>query len=215
MAVRKTRTPTRGTKIDFMKATNNIGKPVATVAGFALGKYALKRLSKSQAVTGLMGTEMKDYIVPAAVTMGGLVGTQFTRNEYFRLGLMGAAGAGVEAMVKKATGKTILQGLEGLVGDEDYDVEDAELLALNPITQELPAADIDIEREIQQSVSGVEDFSMSDEPIGTTADDYAMSDDPMGTADYPDDDIEEVGKVSITQPDSMDYDIFSGDMMES
>jgi hypothetical protein len=211
MAVRKTsrRAPTRGAKIDFMKATNNIGKPVATVAGFALGKYALKKLSKSQAVSGLMGTEMKDYIVPAAVTMGGLVGTQFTKNEYFKLGLVGAAGAGVEAMVKKATGKTILQGLEGIIGDES---DDTELLALNPITQELPAADIDIESEIQQSISGAEDFSMSDEPIGTTASDYAMSDEPVGTTNYPDD---EVGKVSIIEPDSMDYDIFSGDMMES
>ena len=192
MAVQKTstRTPTRGTKIDFMKATNNIGKPIAAVAGFAVGKFALKRLSKNQTVAGLMGTEMKDYIVPVAVTMGGLVGTQFTKNEYIKLGLVGAAGAGVEAMVKKATGKTILQGLEGLVGDEDYESDDTELLALNPMTQELPAADIDIEREIQQSVSGVEDFSMSDEPIGTTADDYAMSDDPIGTTDYSDDDDE-------------------------
>jgi hypothetical protein len=44
-----------------------------------------------------------------------------------------------------------------------------------------------------------------------------MSDDPMGTTDYSDDDDEpeEVGKVSIIEPDSMDYDIFSGDMMES
>ncbi len=214
MAVRKTsrRAPVRGAKIDFMKATNNLGKPVATVAGFALGKYALKKLSKSQAVTGLMGTEMKDYIVPAAVTMGGLVGTQFTKNEYIRLGLVGAAGAGVEAMVKKATGKTILQGLEGIIGDES---DDAEILSLNPITQGLPAADIDIEREIQQSVSGAADFSMSDEPVGTTADDYSMSDEPVGTTDYSDDETQEVGKVSVTQPDSMDYDIFSGDMMES
>ena len=130
MAVRKktSRTPTtsaRATKIDFMKATNNIGKPVAAIAGFAVGKYALKKLSKSQAVTGLMGTDMKDYILPAAVTMGGLIGTQFTKNEYIQLGLVGAAGAGVEAIIKKATGKTILQGLEGLIGDEETpDFED-------------------------------------------------------------------------------------------
>jgi len=174
MAVRKktSRTPTttRATKIDFMKATNNIGKPVAAVAGFAVGKFALKKLSKSPTVTGLMGTDMKDYLVPAAVTMGGLIGTQFTKNPYIQLGLVGAAGAGVEAIVKKATGKTILQGLEGLIGDEDaYD--DSEMLALSPITQSLPAADIDIEREIQRSVSGVEDFSMSDEPMGSAAHD--------------------------------------------
>jgi hypothetical protein len=215
MAVRKktSRTPTtRATKIDFMKATNNIGKPVAAVAGFAVGKFALKKLSKSPTVTGLMGTDMKDYLVPAAVTMGGLIGTQFTRNPYIQLGLVGAAGAGVEAIVKKATGKTILQGLEGLIGEEDtYD--DSEMLALSPITQSLPAADIDIEREIQRSVSGAEDFSMSDEPMGNTAHDYSMSDEPIGNSDYSDD--EEVGTVSKLNPDSMDFDIFSGDMMES
>lgn len=219
MAVRKktSRTPTtsaRATKIDFMKATNNIGKPVAAIAGFAVGKYALKKLSKSQTVTGLMGTDMKDYILPAAVTMGGLIGTQFTKNEYIQLGLVGAAGAGVEAIIKKATGKTILQGLEGLIGDEESpDFEDMSgLRALNPVTQALPAADIDIEREIQRSVSGAADFSMSDEPIGNITTDYSMSDDPIGNMDYSDD---VVGSLAKINPDSMDFDIFSGDMMES
>ena len=197
-----------------MKATNNIGKPIAAVAGFAVGKFALKKLSKSQTVTGLMGTDMKDYIVPAAVTMGGLIGTQFTKNEYIKLGLVGAAGAGVEAIIKKATGKTLLQGLEGLIGDDessDYDDING-LRALNPITQSLPAADIDIEREIQRSVSGAADFSMSDEPIGNITTDYSMSDDPIGTTDYSD---EVVGSLAKINPDSMDFDIFSGDMMES
>ena len=216
MAIKKTstRTPTRGMKIDFMKATNNIGKPIAAVAGFAVGKYALKRLSKSEAVTGLIGVEMKDYLVPVAVTMGGLIATQMTKNQYIQLGLVGAAGAGVEAMIKKATGKTILQGLEGLIGNEYY--EDAEILAINPITQELPAADIDIEREIQESMSGASDFSMSDEPIGSTATDYAMSDDPIGSTDNNyEEEAYEVDKITGIEPDSMDYDIFSGDMMES
>lgn len=211
MAVKKTstRTPTRSTetKIDFMKATNQIGKPIAAVAGFAVGKYALKKLTKSETVTGLMGTDMKEYLIPAAVTMGGLVGTQFTKNKYLQIGLVGAAGAGVEAMVKKATGKTILQGLEGIMGDEE-----PELMALNPVTQALPAADIDIEREIQRSISGAADFSMSDEPIGNITD-YSMSDEPVGRTNYTDD--EEVGKIKDIDPDSMDYDIFSGDMMES
>ncbi|MCW3805680.1 hypothetical protein [Plebeiibacterium marinum] len=220
MAVKKSTSSTprrtsRGTKIDFMKATNNIGKPIAAVAGFAVGKYALKKLEKSQTVSGLLGNEMKTYIVPAAVTMGGLVGTQFTKNEYVKLGLVGAAGAGVESIIKKATGKTILQGLEGIIGDEDYsDVDEMDgLRALNPITQALPAADIDIEREIQASVSGAaSDYSMSDDPIGSAANDYAMSDEPIGSSD---DDDEPVGKIQNLDPDSMDYDIFSGDMMAS
>jgi hypothetical protein len=222
MAVKKTdsstnRKSTTGTKIDFMKATNNIGKPIAAVAGFAVGKYALKKLEKSETVSGLLGNDMKGYLVPAAVTMGGLIATQFTKNEYVVMGLYGAAGAGVEAMVKKATGKTILQGLEGIIGDDDssdYDEMDG-LRALNPVIQALPAADIDIEREIQASVSGAAtDYSMSDEPIGSAATDYSMSDEPIGNSDYPDDE-EEIGKIKSLDPDSMDYDIFSGDMMES
>ncbi len=217
MAVKRTTSGggTRATKIDFMKATNNIGKPIAAVAGFAVGKYALKKLEKSQTVSGLLGNDMKTYIVPAAVTMGGLIGTQFTKNEYVKLGLVGAAGAGVESIIKKATGKTILQGLEGIIGDEeDYDEMDG-LQALNPVTQALPAADIDIEREIEASVSGAaSDFSMSDDPIGNAAADYAMSDDPIGASNYSDDD-EPVGKIKEIDPDSMDFDVFAGDMMAS
>jgi len=220
MAVKKTTSQTRArtrstsTKIDFMKATNNIGKPIAAVAGFAVGKYALKKLEKSPTVSGLLGSDMKTYIVPAAVTMGGLVATQFTKNEYVKIGLVGAAGAGVESIVKKATGKTILQGLEGLMGDEYTDYEEIDgLQALNPVTQALPAADIDIEREIQASVSGAaSDYSMSDEPMGSAAKDFSMSDEPIGSDD---DEEEAVGKITNLDPDSMDYDIFSGDMMES
>ena len=219
MAVKKSTSGggTRATKIDFMKATNNIGKPIAAVAGFAVGKYALKKLEKSQTVSGLLGNDMKTYIVPAAVTMGGLIGTQFTKNEYVKLGLVGAAGAGVESIIKKATGKTILQGLEGIIGDEDYnDVDEMDgLRALNPITQALPAADIDIEREIQASVSGAaSDLYMGDDPIGNAASDYSMSDEPIGSSDY-DEDEDEVGKIQNLDPDTMDYDIFSGDMMAS
>jgi len=214
MAVKKTTSGGRSTatKIDFMKATNDIGKPIAAVMGFGGGKYILNKVMKSPTVSGLLGNDMKGYVAPAALALGALVGQQFTKNDYVKMGLYGAAGAGVEAMVKKATGKTILQGLEGIIGDEN---DDTELLALNPVTQELPAADIDIEREIQRSVSGADDFSMSDEPIGSAANDYAMSDEPIGRTDYPDEVNKEVGKINSIDPDSMDYDIFSGDMMES
>jgi len=216
MAVKRTTSSSSGTKIDFMKATNNIGKPIAAVAGFAVGKYALNKLEKSATVKGLLGSDMKSYLVPAAVTMGGLVGQQFTKNEYIKMGLYGLAGAGVEATIKKATGKTLLQGLTGLMGEEDIidvDYEDVSgLQALNPMTQALPAADIDIEREIEASVAGAaSDFSMSDDPIGDAATDYAMSDEPIGNSD----DDEPVGKIREIDPDSMDVDVFAGDMMAS
>lgn len=220
MAVKNStsRSSSRGTKIDFMKATNNIGKPIAAVAGFAVGKYALKKLEKSETVSGLLGNDMKGYVVPAAVTMAGLVGQQFTKNEYLKMGLYGVAGSGVESIIKKSTGKTILQGLEGILGDDesydDYDIQGLE--ALDPVTQALPAADIDIEREIEASVSGAaNDFSMSDDPIGNTVEDFSMSDDPVGSTDYSDDDEPEIGKIKDVDPDSMDFDVFAGDMMAS
>lgn len=218
MAVKKTRTPTKPseTKIDFMKAANDIYKPIAAVAGIVVGKYVVKKLQQSPTVSGLMGPDLKGYIIPATVTIGGLIGGQvFKKNKYAQLAMIGIAGAGVGTMYEKATGKTILQGLEGIMGDEETE-ENTKMLALNPITQELPSADIDIEREIQRSISGAADFSMSDEPIGNAARDYAMSDEPIGRTNYPDNKVnEEVGKINNIDPDSMDYDIFSGDMMES
>ncbi len=209
MAIKRSRsraTPrtSRAKQIDFMKAVDNIGKPIAAVAGFAVGKFALKKLQKNS--TSGASSELKDYIVPAAVAMGGLVGTQFSKNPYVQIGLVGAAGAGVEAMIQKATGKTLLQGLEGIVGDvEDIDYEEIPMASLPAsVTQSLPAADIDIEREIQRaSVAGTaEDFSMSDDPIGTTIEDYSMSDDIME------------GLPQGVAPDSTDYDVFAGDMLE-
>ena len=216
MAVRKALSSTRrrsstGTKIDFMKATNNIGKPIAAVAGFAVGKYALKKLEKSPTVSGLLGGDMKGYIVPAVVTMGGLVGRQFTKNEYIQLGLVGAAGAGVESIVKKATGKSLLQGIEGLMGEEFSDYEDVSTMrALNPTTQALPAADLDIERAVRSSISGAQ-VAISDVPVGSATPDYAMSDEPFEGNDY----SASVGFIKEVDPDSMDFDVFAGDMMAS
>ncbi|WP_282039327.1 hypothetical protein [Saccharicrinis aurantiacus] len=223
MAVKKTtsRGRSRATKIDFMKATNDIGKPIAAVMGFGSGKYVLNKIMKSPTVSGLLGTDMKGYVAPAALALAALVGQQFTKNDYIKIGLYGAAGAGVESVIKKATGKTILQGLSGLLGDEvddvvDVDYEDVSgLQALNPVTQALPAADIDIEREIEASVSGAaSDFSMSDDPIGNAVEDYGMSDEPMGKSSYSGQD-EPVGKIQNIDPDSMDVDVFAGDMMAS
>ncbi len=218
MAVKKrTYNTSRGKKIDFMKTSNDIGKPIAIVCGVAGGKYIIKKLQGSEAVSGLLGTDIKTYLIPATTIFAGLIGTQFTKNELIKMGLYGVAGAGVESIIKKATGKSLLAGLAGIFGDniEDIDYEEVGTLrALNPVTQALPAADIDIEREIQNSVSGAAtDFSMSDDPMGSAASDFSMSDDPMGNTGY--DTYEEIGKIKNLDPDSMDYDIFSGDMMES
>lgn len=207
MAVKINRRNT--SQIDFMKATKEIGKPVAALGGFALGKLALNQLQKSETVSGLLGTEWKNYLVPAIVTGAGLVGLgvkSIRQNTYLQLGMIGFSGAGVEAIIKKATGKTILQGLEGLIG---VDGDSSEIKSLIPSMQRLPAADIDIEREIQASVSGAAtDFSMSDEPIGSAASDFSMSDD----IDYG---VSSITGIKNIDPDSMDLDIFSGDMMES
>ncbi len=205
MAIRKRRSTSStrtSSQIDFMKAAGDIGKPLAAVAGFAVGKLALKKLSKNQAVKGLMGVEVKELFIPAIVGLGGLVGTQFTNNPHLRLGLIGVAGAGVEDAIKKLTGKTMLSGLEGLMGDEETEETDYyEIASLPDATQSLPAADIDIEQEIQASMSGAaEDFSMSDEPIGNTAEDFSMSDEP-------------IGKTIEAEYEVLDTDPFAGDML--
>jgi len=61
-------------------------------------------------------------------------------------------------------------------------------------------------------IKEIDFVSMSDDPMGNAASDYAMSDEPIGSSD---DDDEPVGKIQNLDPDSMDYDIFSGDMMAS
>jgi hypothetical protein len=183
MAVKQTTTrrTAKGTKIDFMKAVNNVGQPMAAVGGFALGKIALKKLSGSGAVSGLMGTETKEYVLPAAVALGGLVGTQFTKNPYVTTGLIGVSGAGLEAIVKKATGKTVLSGLEGLMG------EGSEQMAIPGHHVEIPAADLDIEEAVREAaayqgapVEGAGDLSLSDEPV-SGASDFSLSDEPVGS----------------------------------
>ena len=197
MAVRKS----KDAKINFMLAVNNMGQPLAVVAGFAVGKYALKKLSKSQTVSGLVGIEAKELFVPALVGIGGLVGMQFTDNQYIKIALVGAAGAGVDATITKLTGKNMLAGLEGLLGEDENEVE--EIAALSIATQELPSADIDIEQEIQRSMQGASDFSMSDEPIGD-ASDFSMSDEPI-------EGNENKEEISDSQEDT---DPFAGDMMD-
>lgn len=213
MAVRKTKnTPSpKDTKIDFMKAVNNIGQPLAILVGFAVGKVAINKLEKSQAVDGLMGPDFKGYIIPGVVTGGGLIGMQLTKNPYIKMGLASFAGAGVAAGVKRMSGKDMMAGLEGSEGDKPNQ--------LPAYTQQLPSADIDIEAEIQNAVDGVEDFSMSDDPMAGV-EDYSMSDDPIGKTSeqtYPEDDYDGyvAGDIDRIEPEKIneDADLFAGDMM--
>lgn len=221
MAISKTsnKSTTQGTKVDFMKGVNNLGMPLAAVTGFAIGKIALKKLDKTPAVNGLMGPDMKGLIIPAAVTLGGVIaGTQFfKKNQLISLGMIGIAGAGVEAGIKKLTGKTMLAGLEGLMGTPESNDEE---ITIPPHFQQLPAADVDVENAIQRAINGASDFSMSDEPVGSAAD-FSMSDEPMGKvnpqASYPYHEVDEleVSGNSDTESEkiSEDADLFAGDMM--
>jgi len=199
------RSRSTGTKIDFMKAAGHIGFSAAAIAGVAVGNLVVKKLSKSNTVSGLVGLELKEYIAPASVTVLSLIGIQFTNNPYMKTGLTASAGAGLGIAIEKLTGKSLTKSISGLFGDDGH-----EYLALDPaITQTLPAVDLDIEQEVQRSISGVEDFSMSDEPIGATTIPSNMASQAYVVAPY-----EEVGNP-VVSPDSMDFDIFSGDMMES
>ena len=86
--------------------------------------------------------------------MGGLIGTQFTKKRICKVGLSRCSRLQVlNPSSRKPQVKTILQGLEGIIGDERITamwMKWTDYKLLNPITQALPAADIDIEREIQK-----------------------------------------------------------------
>ena len=203
-------------QVSFMtNVVQNLDKPIAAVVGFAVGKFAIKKLEKNQAVGGLSGdTDLKKYLIPAAVTVGGAYLTykcqkspKWRKHAFWGIGAIGVAGAGVEALIKKSTGKSLMAGIEGLLGEED--AIEPDYTVLSPAVQELPAADIDIEEAIQQSVSGASDFSMSDEPVAG-ASDFSMSDEPVGGAKSNHQPIETEQDNELTE----ETDPFAGDMLE-
>jgi hypothetical protein len=202
MAIRKTRTRrsrAQSQKLDVMKSVNHLGDPVSALAGYVAGKYALKKISNSQAVSGLLGPEIKELILPLVSTLGSVSAMYATSNKYLKTGFLGAAAACVEEAITKFTGKPLLSGIQGLLGEEE-----SMPARLTVPTNELPAASIDIEGEVQQSVRGASDFSMSDEPVGN-AGDFSMSDEPVGYA-----------KTAYAKAEIMpgeDADLFAGDML--
>ena len=205
MAVKKrtSRANSRSKKIDFMKAVSGLGEPASLIGGVVIGKKLIAKLTKSQAVSGLLGVETSKYLVPVTVAVGGMAIRQMISNPFAKTLMIGVSGAGVEKTIEVATGKTLLGTLGGLLGDSDeYDYN--QIASLNPNVQMLPPADIDIEQEIEDSVSGVyEDMSMNDEPVGETDsddidnsvedafedsvsgvyEDMSMNDEPVGEAD--------------------------------
>ncbi|BDD00730.1 hypothetical protein [Persicobacter psychrovividus] len=188
-------------QIDFMKAAEDVGKPLSLVIGLVGGKYLLKSLNKSTTVKGLAGTDFKEMLVPGIVTIGGLVGTQMASNEYLKLGLLGVSGAGMEEGYKKMTGKSLLQGLEGILGEVEED--EPITIPLNANPGALPAANLDIEaimesdamRALPTGQSGTPSYHYDDE-----TDEYVSG---VGASNLPD------GVV----PDATDMDVFAGDML--
>jgi hypothetical protein len=146
-----------------------------------------------------MGTELKELLLPLISTLGSISLMRATSNKYLKTGLLGSAAAGVGEVFTKLTGKELLSGLESLLGEQE-----SEPLTIDVPATQLPAASIDVEREVQQSVQGASDFSMSDEPVGN-ASNFSMSDEPVGYSG---------GNLANTEKmKGENADIFAGDML--
>ncbi len=184
-----------------MKAAEDVGKPLSLVIGLVGGKYLIKTLNNTSTVKGLGQADIKEMLVPGIVTIGGLVGTQMASNEYLKLGLLGVSGAGMEEGYKKVTGKSLLQGLEGILGEVEED--EPITIPLNANPGALPAANLDIEaimesdamRALPTGQSGTPSYHYDDE-----TDEYVSG---IGASNLPD------GVV----PDATDMDVFAGDML--
>jgi hypothetical protein len=188
MAVAKrTRTNAKKTQVDFMKGVNNIGTPVALGCGMVAGKWAIKKLSNSKTVSGLLGTDnVKKYLIPGGVAMAGLITPQFSKNKMVQMVGYGVATAGVENVVETFTGKTLMGGLADLLGGND----DTNQIPLNTMArvrsaQALPSADLELEAELSKpyaQVQGPTDNLIYSDTIGE-ADEY---DEEGGTIDQDD-----------------------------
>lgn len=200
MAVAKrTRTNANKTKVDFMKGVNNIGTPVALGLGVATGKWAISKLSNSKAVSGLLGTDnVKRYAIPAGVGIIGLVTPQFSKNKMVHMGGYGVATAGVEQLIENFTGKSLMGGLSSLLGETG-------MPAPIPSTaieraKYLPAADIDVEAELDKPYA----------PVEGTTDNLIYSDSIGDLDDY------EIGSAAFNHEEGNyedeEHDPFSGDM---
>lgn len=190
MAVAKRAPRSQGAKkkqLDYMKGLNALPVSLSFMGGMAIGRFAINKLSKSKAVSGLMGAETKDVVVPLIVTGVGLMGPQlFSVKDKLAIAVChGVAGGGADVTIQKLTGKSLVKTVSGMMGLGDTDDDEVpentmQIAAIAPSNQELPEADIDVEKAInaeiekdQESVKGLTDnVVINSDDLGDVDDDF-------------------------------------------
>ncbi len=160
-------------QLDFMMASKQLKVPAAFLVGFGLGHTFMNFLNKNKTVKGLLGTDNKKYIVPLATTFTGLLLPQvfdMKKQPLMQYASWGFAGAGFNETVKVSTGKSVtdhvtkqmsgVMGVMGLGEVEDDMPEEIPADAMQAIeaapANALPAADLDIEAEIEKKLADVD-----------------------------------------------------------
>lgn len=171
-------------KISINKMLQDARKPAAFIGGIMLAKGTAKLIDKNEAVEGLFGSEGKALIKPLGITVIGLGANQMVRNHDLKNVSMGVATYGGILALEAATGKPVINGLQGVDNrhqqlpayedeyyddyddyDDDYDDEyyedeysyDDEIAAIpaNP--------SINIQNEVEEAVMDGGDYDEGDD----------------------------------------------------
>jgi hypothetical protein len=146
MAGRRTtrRTTQRISQINVKKLAQDARKPAGFILGIMAGKAIGKMIDKNETVQGLIGFEGKKMLKPLGIGAAGLVVNQVVKNSDVKNVGMGMATYGGILAVEAATGKPVLNGLQGM---DDYQ----QLPDYDTSVAALPAKEnLDVAREISK-----------------------------------------------------------------
>jgi hypothetical protein len=177
-------------QVNTKKIVQDARKPAAFIIGIIGAKGVAKLIDKNQTVEGLIGFEGKKMLKPLAIAALGLAGHQIVRNQDLKNVFLGSATYGGILAVEVATGKPVLNGLQGTENYQalpDYDTAIAALPAKE---------NLDVAREIDrilnssdEEIQGYEDVNLT---AGIEGDDYeeevdltsGVEDEPSNIIDF-------------------------------
>lgn len=207
----RTRTNVKNTfsQINTKKLVQDARKPAGFIIGIMAGKAIAKMIDKNQTVEGLLGFEGKKMLKPLGIAAVGLSINQVVRNADVKNVGMGMATYGGILAVEAATGKPVLNGLQGTEEYQQLPDYDTEIAAL-PAKENLDVAR-EIERILENSdedISGYEDVNLTAGIEGD--DDY--EDVNMTAGLEVDDDYEDVSMTAGVEEDDYEEDDDDGDL---
>jgi hypothetical protein len=163
MAGRRT-TRQKISQINVKKLAQDARKPAGFILGIMAGKAIGKMIDKNQTVQGLIGFEGKKMLKPLGIGAAGLVVNQVVKNSDVKNVGLGMATYGGILAVEAATGKPIMNELQG--ADEYQELPD-----YDTSVAALPAKEnLDVAREISKILDDPDDYVEGlDEDISFTA----------------------------------------------